>query len=79
MPLMIVRDHLTEIAEVVLEQVLRIAWNDLVRKHGRPVMGSRTSSHTAGFVIIAYGKLGGIELGYGSDLDLVRQVCGGSR
>ncbi len=64
--LMVVSDYLTEIAEVVLEQVLELAWNYLVQRHGRPgeVSGQ-------GFAVLGYGKLGGVELGYGSDLDLV--------
>ena len=65
-PLMVVSDHLTEIAEVVLDQVLELAWQQVTARHGRPgqVEGK-------GFAIVGYGKLGGIELGYGSDLDLV--------
>jgi glutamate-ammonia-ligase adenylyltransferase len=67
-PLMVVSDYLTEIAEVVTARVLRIAWAHLVASHGRPIgiLGEDT-----GFAVIGYGKLGGIELGYGSDLDLV--------
>ena len=64
--LMVVSDYLTEIAEVVLQQVLELAWDYLVSRHGRP--GEVTGR---GFAILAYGKLGGWELGYGSDLDLV--------
>ncbi len=71
MPLMIVSDHLTEIAETVLREVLRLAWEHLAARHGRPVYRVDDVVHEAGFAIIAYGKLGGIELGYGSDLDLV--------
>ncbi len=67
-PLMVVSDYLTEIAEVTLEHVQHSAWRDLVRKHGRP--GSLEDMDT-GFAVVGYGKLGGIELGYGSDLDLV--------
>jgi glutamate-ammonia-ligase adenylyltransferase len=63
-PLMIVSDHLTVIAEVTLAQVLNIAARDVVPEADR-------SAALAGFAIIAYGKMGGIELGYGSDLDLV--------
>ena len=70
LPLMVVSDHLTEIAEVVLEEVLELAWRHLVAKHGRPVDGQGRPCEK-GFVILGYGKLGGIELGYGSDLDLV--------
>ena len=65
-PLMVVSDHLTEIAEVVLDQVLELAWQQVAARHGRP-----GQVEGRGFAIIGYGKLGGIELGYGSDLDLV--------
>lgn len=71
--LMKVSDYLTFIAEVVLEQVLVMAWKHLVRKHGRPQRrdGASAGKHDIDFLVVGYGKLGGIELGYGSDLDLV--------
>jgi len=67
-PLMVVSDYLTEIAEVVTARVLQLTWNNLVSANGRPtdILGEET-----GFAVIGYGKLGGIELGYGSDLDMV--------
>lgn len=65
-PLMVVSDYLSEIAEVVLEQVLQLAWNYLVGRHGHPGEVEGT-----GFAVMGYGKLGGLELGYASDLDLV--------
>jgi len=65
LPLMKVSDHLTWIAEVVLGESLEQAWFHLTRRHGPPPGEDR------GFAIIGYGKLGGYELGYGSDLDLV--------
>ena len=68
LPLMKVSDYLTYIAEVVLDAVLDIAWQNLVDKHGSPVPAGDDHRH---FVILGYGKLGGIELGYSSDLDLV--------
>ncbi len=71
LPLMVVSDELTEIAEVVLRKVLQIAWAIMVGKHGEPGYRRGKRRLSAGFCIIAYGKLGGIELGYGSDLDLV--------
>lgn len=72
MPLMEVSDHLTEIAEVVLDEVLQIALNALASRHGYPRCSANyDKACTPGFCIIGYGKLGGIELGYGSDLDLV--------
>ena len=69
-PLMVVSDHLTWIAEAILRAALALAWRDITVRHGRPA----TMPADAGFApyaIVAYGKLGGIELGYGSDLDLV--------
>jgi len=71
MPLMQVSDHLTDIAEVVLGRVLELAWHYMVKKHGRPISIFDGAPCEPGFAILGYGKLGGIELGYGSDLDLV--------
>ena len=70
LPLMKVSDYLTMIAEVVLEQVLELAWYNLVARHGRPQKAEGVACDKD-FIIIGYGKLGGIELGHGSDLDLV--------
>ncbi len=70
-PLMIVSDYLTDIAEVALARVVDLAWRHLEARHGRPRHVIDGETRDAGFGIIAYGKLGGIELGYGSDLDLV--------
>jgi glutamate-ammonia-ligase adenylyltransferase len=67
LPVMKVSDNLTWIAEVILEQVLAVAWADLTRKYGEP----QRDSDGYGFAVFGYGKLGGLELGYGSDLDLV--------
>ena len=71
MPLMEVSNHLTEIAEVILNRVLELAWQHMVRKHGRPGSVFDGQACNPGFAILGYGKLGGIELGYGSDLDIV--------
>jgi len=69
LPLMKVSDRLTCLAESLLEWVMDMAWDHMVEKYGVP-SGVINSDHK-GFGIIAYGKLGGFELGYGSDLDLV--------
>ncbi len=69
LPLMKVSDRLTDTAELVLDFSLRATWRELVRKHGKPMCGP--PPREAGFAVIGYGKLGGLELGYGSDLDLV--------
>jgi len=71
LPLMRVSDHLSDIAEVVLSQVLELAWGHLVRRHGMPLRRIGGDDLERGFAVVAYGKLGGFELGYGSDLDLV--------
>ena len=84
MPLMIVSDKLTEVAEVVLEAALDIAWSQMTARFGRPI---GDDERPCGFTIVAYGKLGGLELGYASDLDLVfvydgpveRETVGGER
>lgn len=68
-PLMVVSDYLTYIAEAVVAAVLRHSWRLTAARHGVPVGGA--SEDVAGFGVVAYGKLGGLELGYGSDLDLV--------
>ncbi|MGB4248065.1 MAG: bifunctional [glutamate--ammonia ligase]-adenylyl-L-tyrosine phosphorylase/[glutamate--ammonia-ligase] adenylyltransferase [Pseudohongiellaceae bacterium] len=65
-----VSDYLTFTAEAVLEQVLGLCWNFLIRKHGYPV-NTEGGHGQMDFVVIGYGKLGGIELSYISDLDLV--------
>ena len=68
LPLMVVSDYLTEIAETSIVRVLSLAWQEMVQRHGRPA--GLTQDET-GFIVVGYGKLGGIELGYGSDLDMV--------
>lgn len=70
MTVMKVSDYLTFTAEAILEQVLALSWQELTRKHGFPV-NSHGKHGEMDFVVIAYGKLGGIELSYLSDLDIV--------
>ena len=60
--------HLSAIAETVLATVLDLCWHDLSARHGAPGEGRAGSGD---FGIVAYGKLGGQEMQYGSDLDLV--------
>jgi glutamate-ammonia-ligase adenylyltransferase len=67
-PLMVVSDYLSDIASVVLERTLQQSWQDMLIKYGAP---TGVAASETGFVIIGYGKLGGLELGYSSDLDLV--------
>lgn len=71
LPLMKVSDYLTFIAETVLEHSLQLAWEYMVARHGHPTHADGMTDTEPDFIIIGYGKLGGIELGHGSDLDLV--------
>lgn len=64
--LMHVSDYLTHLAEAVLEHSLGLAWDQCEIRHGAP-----DGLNGRPFVIVGYGKLGGIELGPGSDLDIV--------
>ncbi len=61
LPLETLSDHLSDLACTVLSETLRLAWQGVRQR-------SRTEP---AFAIIGYGKLGGKELGYASDLDLV--------
>jgi glutamate-ammonia-ligase adenylyltransferase len=57
----VVSDRLSELADAVLDVTLEAVWRTLPRRH---------REHPQ-FAVIAYGKLGGKELGYASDLDLI--------
>ena len=70
-PLMKVSDHLTYIAETVLGQILESSWEIVTEKYGFPEGLSSSAVSDSGFAILAYGKVGGLEMGYKSDLDLV--------
>ncbi len=71
LPLMKVSDTLTEVAELCLQQSLCLAWRDMCERYGEPHCELDGVVLSPGMAVIAYGKLGGLELGYGSDLDLV--------
>ena len=68
LPINNVSDKLTVLAEVILGQVIDIAWLQMAERYGAP---EGYSMQNKGLGIIAYGKMGGVELGYGSDLDIV--------
>ena len=71
LPLMKISDRLTFLAETVVDTALDISWRQLTERYGRPSHLAGAGENAKGFATIAYGKLGGFELGYGSDLDLV--------
>jgi glutamate-ammonia-ligase adenylyltransferase len=70
-PIAEVSNQLTYIAEACVAAALKLAWRDLVARYGAPGYSHHDSRRAAGITVIAYGKLGGWELGYGSDLDVV--------
>ncbi|WP_295002822.1 bifunctional [glutamate--ammonia ligase]-adenylyl-L-tyrosine phosphorylase/[glutamate--ammonia-ligase] adenylyltransferase [uncultured Dechloromonas sp.] len=54
-------DHLTELADTLVQETLPLVWSTIKKRH----------RDTPQFAVIGYGKMGGKELGYASDLDLV--------
>lgn len=70
LPLMKVSDYLTWSAEAILNAVLDIAWRNMTEKYGQPMKSAGVACNPD-FIVVGYGKVGGIELSYGSDLDLV--------
>ncbi|HEU0197771.1 MAG TPA: bifunctional [glutamate--ammonia ligase]-adenylyl-L-tyrosine phosphorylase/[glutamate--ammonia-ligase] adenylyltransferase [Nevskiaceae bacterium] len=85
LPLVQVSDRLTWLAEAVLAKALDDATVQLSARYGRPQRGDGSA---ASFAVLGYGKFGSLELGYGSDLDIVfvfdtddavRETRGGER
>ena len=76
-----VSQHLTALAQAIIAEVINIGWQQVVGRFGTPkslVDGLSTDENATvidfqnkGIAVIAYGKMGGNELSYGSDLDLV--------
>ncbi len=54
-------DHLSDLADLLVQATLDLVWDNLPGKH----------REKPAFAVVAYGKLGGRELGYASDLDIV--------
>jgi len=69
LPVMKVSDHLTWLAEAMIDAVVQQAWTQMVARFGQPT--HLRDREGRGFAVVGYGKLGGWELGYSSDLDLV--------
>lgn len=67
-----VTEQLSALAEVTLEKALRIAREEFTRRHGTPmVQGPDGDERPCGFCILGMGKLGGEELNFSSDIDLL--------
>ena len=60
--------RLADVADAVLAALTRLAARELIAAHGPIADGG---DDTTGFAVIGYGSLGGRELGFSSDLDLV--------
>ena len=73
LPLMQVSNQLTWIAEVAVEHIANAAWYQMAAQYGVPTPSQENAGdrETPGFIVVAYGKMGGMEMGYKSDLDLV--------
>ncbi|HEY2780552.1 MAG TPA: bifunctional [glutamate--ammonia ligase]-adenylyl-L-tyrosine phosphorylase/[glutamate--ammonia-ligase] adenylyltransferase [Steroidobacteraceae bacterium] len=72
LPLMRVSDRLTDIAELIVQCCMDLAWQQMTHTYGTPYCGEDEAHLRPVKVAVAgYGKLGGLELGYASDLDLV--------
>ncbi|MGC9403119.1 bifunctional [glutamate--ammonia ligase]-adenylyl-L-tyrosine phosphorylase/[glutamate--ammonia-ligase] adenylyltransferase [Vibrio genomosp. F10] len=69
LPVTEVSDHLTYLAEAIVAAVINQAWQQMVEKFGAPTHVQDRDGK--GFAVIGYGKVGGWELGYNSDLDIV--------
>jgi len=72
-PLMRVSDYLTEVAEIIVGEAMRLAWAQITAQFGVPQTNNTDGPGRRAVKVCAvgYGKLGGNELGYASDLDLV--------
>ena len=71
LPLMAVSDRLTEVAELIVGETLKISWNFVSAQYGTPMCGAGAERRAVRICAVGYGKLGGMELGYNSDLDIV--------
>jgi glutamate-ammonia-ligase adenylyltransferase len=67
-----ITEELSNLADVVLEAAYRFCRADLVARHGRPEVATEDGSRAeCPFVVLGMGKLGGRELNFSSDIDLV--------
>ena len=70
-PVETVSDHLTDLANALLEKILQFSWQAMAARHGEPQCVIDDEVVYPQMSIVAYGKMGGNELGYGSDLDII--------
>ncbi len=66
--LMVVTEQISFLADAICEAALQAAWVKEAKERGTP---RRPNGDRARFVVLALGKLGGVELNYSSDIDLI--------
>jgi glutamate-ammonia-ligase adenylyltransferase len=71
LPVMQVSDRLTDIAELIVERAMQLSWQQITAQFGTPLCDEGAGPRPVRVAAAGYGKLGGMELGYSSDLDLV--------
>src|SRR5580658_10656573 len=71
LPLMRVSDRLTDIAELIIQRVVDLSLRQICARWGVPMCGEGAQRRPGAIGVIGYGKLGGRERAYGSDLDVV--------
>ncbi|MEP6601856.1 MAG: hypothetical protein ABJB49_08590, partial [Nitrospirota bacterium] len=63
---------LSDLASVAIQAAYTIVESELQRRYGKPMHRDRTGKWVeTGFAVIGMGKLGGAELNYSSDVDLI--------
>jgi len=74
-------DHLTWLAECLLEQSIQQSWHYLTKKHGFSSESRRRAPNATIGQLLLWDKSGGLGIGYDSDLDLVFHCheCAGVR
>lgn len=65
LPVEEVSDHLSALADLILQTTFERVWPSVLKKFALP------ADTNPPFAVISYGKLGGKELGYASDLDII--------
>jgi len=70
-PVEAVSDQLTELADVLLEKILSYSWQAMCERYGEPGCIIDGELVKPSMSIVAYGKMGGNELAYDSDLDII--------
>jgi [glutamine synthetase] adenylyltransferase / [glutamine synthetase]-adenylyl-L-tyrosine phosphorylase len=66
-----VTEELSNLADAILDRALRVSMLELGEKYGTPLAGGRGEQIASAFTVLALGKLGGHELNYSSDIDLM--------